>query len=257
VQIIGQKFKVTVVIKIFSNFNDLTRFAAEKFIEIGTDSIERRGKCSVALAGGSTPKALYKMLADDEFKDKIDWRKVYFFFGDERNVLPDDDESNFKMARENLLQPLNIDDKNIFRWQTELLDAKKIAEDYQKNIIEFYELKEDEFPRFDLILLGMGDDGHTASLFPFSQALGETKEIAVANSVEKLDTIRLTLTFPVINNAANVIFLVKGADKAETLREVLEGKNEPQKYPSQSVKPREGDLYWLIESEAARLLTEI
>lgn len=256
-QIFRQKFKVTIMIKIFSNFKELTRFAAEKFIEIGNDSIEQRGRFSVALAGGSTPKALYQMLAGDEFKNNIDWGKVYFFFGDERNVAPENDESNFKMARENLLQPLTIADKNIFRWQTELLDAQKIAENYRQTITEFYELNERGFPRFDLILLGMGDDGHTASLFPFSKALSETKEIAAANPVEKLETVRLTLTLPTINNAANVVFLVKGADKAETLREVLEGKREPQKYPSQSVAPREGNLYWLIESDAARLLNEI
>ncbi len=243
------------MIKIFSSFEELNFFAAEKFVEIANDSIDRSGKFSVALAGGSTPKSLYQTLSSENFKGKIDWSKVYFLFGDERNVSPDDEESNFKMANESLFEPLTISVENIFRWQTESKEADKIAADYENKIKSFFNLSADKFPRFDLILLGMGADGHTASLFPFSTALNESEKIAVANPVEKLDTARLTLTLPTINNAANVIFLVKGADKAETLRVVLEGDFEPEKYPSQSVKPQDGNLYWLIEREAARLLS--
>jgi 6-phosphogluconolactonase len=244
------------MIKIFPNFDELNFFAAEKFIAVGNEAIEQRGRFAVALAGGSTPKSVYQLLASKEFAGKINWKKVYFFFGDERNVLPDDQESNYKMARENLFRLLDIKEQNVFRWQTELIDAGKIAADYEQKIKNFFGLSADEFPRFDLILLGMGDDGHTASLFPFTTALDERKKIAVNNRVEKLNTDRLTLTFPAINNAANIMFLIKGADKAESLREVLEGKNfEPEKFPSQSVQPRDGDLYWLIEREAARLLS--
>jgi 6-phosphogluconolactonase len=275
------------MLKIFPNDEELNRFAAEKFIEIGSEAVEERGFFTVALAGGSTPKSLYRLLASEECRNHLDWSSVFFFFGDERNVAPDNEESNFRMANENLFLPLVlyrleqprlartsktprsptfmpprlVDSQQseplfgtIISWQTPG-DAGKIAAKYEKTIVNTFNLSENEFPRFDLILLGMGADGHTASLFPFSAALKETRKIAVANPVEKLNTIRLTLTFPVINNAANVIFLVKGADKAETLREVLEGKREPQKYPSQSVQPRDGDLYWLIESEAAGLLS--
>lgn len=240
--------------KIFSSFEELNFYAAEKFVEIANDSIARRGRFSVALAGGSTPKSLYQLLTSEEFVNKIDWEKVYFFFGDERNVTPDDEESNFRMASESFFKPLKIVGKNIFRWQTELKDARKTAADYEDKIKNFFNLSADEFPRFDLILLGMGADGHTASLFPFSKALNEIEKIAVANPVEKLDTTRLTLTQTTINNAANVFFLVRGADKAETLRAVLEGDFEPEKYPSQAVKLRDGNLYWLIDREAARLL---
>lgn len=242
------------MLKIFSSFEELNVFAAEKTVEIAKESIEKNGRFSVCLAGGSTPKSLYQLLASDEFIEKIDWKKVYFFFGDERNVLPDDKESNFKMANLSLLEPLKISDKNIFRWRTESVNAENVAVEYEKIIKDFFDLKENEMPRFDLILLGMGDDGHTASLFPLTEALKEAEKIAVANPVEKLDTTRLTLTYPAINNAANVMFLVKGADKAEILQTVLEGDFQPEKYPSQAVKPPDGNLYWLIEREAARLL---
>ena len=217
-------------------------------------AIKNNGRFAVALAGGSTPKALYRLLTTKEFSSQIDWHKVFFFFGDERNVAPDDEESNFRMANENLLEPLQIPAGNIFRWQTEIGDAEKTAENYQSALSNFFELPENDFPRFDLILLGMGDDGHTASLFPFSKALGETAKVAVANFVEKFDTTRLTLTFPVINNAANVVFLIGGTAKADALKEVLEGEPQPEKFPSQNVKPTNGDLFWLVDAPAARLL---
>jgi 6-phosphogluconolactonase len=239
------------MIKIFDDAEQLNRFAAEKFVDIADRAIEKNGSFAVALAGGSTPKTLYRLLASDEFKDKIDWTRVRFFFGDERNVLPNDAESNFRMAYENLFEPLKIPEINISRWQTELKDASLIAEAYEKTLSRFFKTN---LPHFDLILLGMGDDGHTASLFPFTEALNETEKVAVANPVEKLDTIRLTLTFPAINNARNVIFLVKGADKAETLRQVLQGEFQPGKYPSQNVKPINGNLLWLVDREAAGLL---
>lgn len=239
------------MIKVFPNIEELNNFAAEKFVEIANDAINsERNSFAVVLAGGSTPKSLYKLLSSEKFKDKIDWKKVFFFFGDERNVFPDSDESNFKMANENLFETLKVSQSNIFRWKTELLNVEIIAENYSESISKFLKLK-NEFPKFDLILLGMGADGHTASLFPFTDALRETVKIAIENYVEKLDSMRLTLTFPVINNARNIMFLVKGADKAETLRDVLEGEFQPEKLPSQSVKPTNGNLFWLCDGESA------
>ncbi|MGI8640221.1 MAG: 6-phosphogluconolactonase [Pyrinomonadaceae bacterium] len=242
------------MIKVFSNLDELDFFAAEKFIACGNRAIEQSGKFSVALAGGSTPKLLYRLLSSEQFKNKIDWRKVFFFFGDERNVSPENEDSNFLMANENLLKPLQIEAKNIFRWKTELINTEAIAENYAQKIKDFFNLSENEFPRFDLILLGMGDDGHTASLFPLTDALQETEKIVVSNRVEKLDTTRLTFTFPTINNSLNIIFLVGGAAKAETLQQVLEGEFQPEKYPSQAVKPRNGNLFWLIDEQAAKFL---
>lgn len=238
-------------IKIAQDLSELNILAAEKFVSIGNRAIETNGRFTVALAGGSTPKSLYQLLASDAYKNRIDWKQVFFFFGDERPVLPTDADSNFRMATENLLKPLQIAEENIFRWQTELKDA---AENYEKTIKEFFDLSETEFPRFDLILLGMGDDGHTASLFPFTKALTETSRIAVENWIEKLETNRLTLTFPTINNASNIIFLIIGASKAEVLHEVLEGEFKGEKLPSQNVKPTNGNLFWLIDTDSARFL---
>lgn len=242
------------MVKIFANITELNDFAFEKFVEIANEAIESRGLFTVALAGGSTPKSLYRLLSSVKPKDEIDWSRVFFFFGDERNVLPDDEESNFKMAHENLFAPLEIDINNIFPWLTGSETPEITAEIYQGEIQRFFDLGENEFPIFDLILLGMGADGHTASLFPFTKALSETEKIAVANPVEKLKTTRLTLTFPTINNARNVVFLVAGEDKAETLREVLEGEFQPEKLPSQNVKPENGNLYWLLDENVAKLL---
>ncbi len=254
--------------KIFSDIANLTRFAAESFVEIGSRAIEEKGWFAVALSGGSTPKALYQLLASESFKNKIDWTKVFFFFGDERRVPPDDEESNFRMANENFFQLLRIPDENIFRWQTELGNAGKIAADYEQRIENFFELdvkppahaggSDKKSPRFDLILLGMGTDGHTASLFPFTEAVKtgcvSGRSTVAVNYVEKLGETRFTMTFPVINNAANIIFLITGAEKAETLKEVLEGEYNPEKFPAQKVKPTNGNLLWLVDAEAARLL---
>lgn len=242
-------------ILIFQNLEELNDFAAEKFVEIGAKALENHDRFTVALAGGSTPKRLYQLLSSDNFRNKIDWSKVLFFFGDERNVSPDSEDSNYRMANGNLFKRLQTDSKNIFPWKTEIQNASKTAEDYEKTIKEIFELKEKEFPRFDLILLGMGADGHTASLFPSTEALQETEKIAAANPVEKLQTTRLTLTFPVINNAANVMFLVAGEEKAETLKQILEGDFQPEKLPSQNVNPADGNLFWLLDEKAAKLLT--
>lgn len=245
------------MIKIFPNIEELNNFAAEKFVEIAVAAIEKRGKFTVALAGGSTPKSLYKLLAGEKFKDKIDWESVFFFFGDERNVPPDNAESNYKTALENLFETLQIRDLNILEWNTEPPNnAGKSADWYEETLSNFFTLDPEinKFPRFDLILLGMGADGHTASLFPHTKALHETERLAVANHVQKLNDWRLTLTFPVINNAANVMFLVSGEEKAEALREILQGDFQPDKFPAQKVKLNDGNLLWLADSNAARLL---
>ena len=250
------------MIKIFDKTELLNDFAATQTVETARVSIRSKGNFTIALAGGTTPKALYQLLGSEKFKKEIDWRQTYFFFGDERNVPPAANESNFRMANENLFTPLKIADENIFRWKTERQDAEIIASNYELTIRDFFDSKREmmddsdkiEFPRFDLILLGMGNDGHTASLFPFTNALAEKEKIAVANLVEKLGTTRLTLTFPIINNSRNVIFLVNGTDKAEALRAVTQGEFQPELFPAQNVKPIDGSLYWLVDKDAARLL---
>ncbi len=252
-------------IEIFPDLSEISRVAAEKFISIGNRACKQNGKFTVALAGGSTPKSLYRLLTTDNFKKQINWSKVFFFFGDERNVLPVAEDSNFRMANENLLKPLQISENQIFRWQTQIGDAVKIAEDYEERIKDFFRLRRNSsasaagdsdllLPRFDLVLLGMGDDGHTASLFPFTDALRERKKIAVANCVEKLNTVRLTLTFSAINNASNIMFLINGEEKAKVLRAVLEGEFKPEEFPSQNIKPANGNLFWLLDEKAAQKL---
>ncbi|MGI8470463.1 MAG: 6-phosphogluconolactonase [Pyrinomonadaceae bacterium] len=243
-------------IKIFADVEDLNEFAANEFVCLCNESIAERGIFTVALSGGSTPKKLNTLLASDEFRSKIEWRKIQFFFGDERCVPPDSEESNYRMADETLFSKLEIPPANIHRFLTETGDAKTVAEKMQGEIKAFFKLEENEFPRFDLIFLGMGADGHTASLFPETSALKDEERIVAENYVPKFETFRLTFTFPTINNSRNVIFLVAGEDKAEAAREVLEGEYNPQKSPSQKVKPKSGKLLFLLDEKAARLISK-
>ena len=258
-------------IKIFPNIDALNDFAADKFIELAADSMERDGIFKVALAGGSTPKSLYRLLASEKIRDKVFWKAVHFYFGDERNVPPTRAESNFRMANESLFAPLQIPELNINRWITEYINPERIVREYERRLRFAFTLAgnrsasnsfepnsgaDDSFPRFDLILLGMGGDGHTASLFPFTKALHETDKAASANYVEKLSDWRFTFTYRTINNARNVMFLVSGAEKAETLKAVLEGEFEPEKLPSQNVKPENGNLFWLVDEPAASYLSK-
>lgn len=226
---------------------NISQLVAEKFVEIAKDSIDKRGVFTVALSGGSTPKKLYALLATEPFRSQIEWQKIQFFFGDERFVPKDSEESNYRMANEALFSKVEIPTKNIHRFVTENGDAKTVAEAMENEIQSVFDLKENEFPNFDLVFLGMGGDGHTASLFPETTALKEKKRIVVENYVPKFETYRLTFTFPTINNARNIIFLIAGADKAETLHEVLAGKFQPEKFPSQMVNPIDGNLLILTD----------
>lgn len=238
-------------IKIFSSVEDLNETAANEFVRLCKQSVAERGQFIVALSGGSTPKKLNALLASDAFRSKIDWKKIHFFFGDERNVPPNSDESNFRMANETLFSKLEIAKENIHRFLTEAGDAKAVAEKMASEVRSFFGLAENDFPQFDLVFLGMGDDGHTASLFPGTAALHEEKKIVTENYVQKFDTNRLTFTYPAINNARNIIFLIAGEDKAVALHEVLEGDYNPEKYPSQKIKPGNGNLVFLLDEKAA------
>ena len=243
-------------ITVLNNLEELSRAAAEKFVELARSSIAANGSFTVALAGGSTPKKLYQLLVDENepFRAKVDWAKINFFWGDERCVAPDSDESNYRMANENLLKPLGISPMNIHRFKGEAA-AEVAAADYENFLRLFFNAPTGEFPRFDLILLGMGADGHTASLFPQTDILRETEKLVGAPFVEKFGTHRLTLTPKVINNAANIIFQVGGADKSDALREVLEGEKQPENFPSQIINPSSGKIYWFLDEAAAQSLT--
>lgn len=237
---------------IYDTPTELFEAAAHEFAASVTAAVKSRGKFTVALSGGSTPKALYSLLAEKR-ATALPWDKMYFFFGDERHVPPDDPESNYRMANEALLSRVPIPAGNVLRVPAEEKDAAKAAQAYEQGMKDFFAIKPGEFPRFDLVLLGVGPDGHTASLFPGSAALGERKRWVVANRVEKFKTDRITFTYPVINNAACVMFLSAGADKASILQEVLE--NPKAGLPSQAVQPVEGRLVWMIERAAAARLT--
>jgi len=239
-------------IRIFQDPQSLFQGAAEEFGSQATAAVRSRGRFTVALSGGSTPRSLYSLLAT---KASLPWDKIYFFFGDERHVPPDNPESNYRMAKESLLSKVPVPAENIFRVPAENPDANQAAEAYEQTLRRFFNTAPGSFPRFDLVLLGMGPDGHTASLFPGTAALQENARWFVSNWVEKFKTDRLTLTLPVLNSAAVVTFLVSGQDKAGVLKEVLEGKQPGELFPSKLVKPSNGEVIWMVDRAAAAQLS--
>lgn len=237
-------------VRVFPDADAVAREAAERFAAAAGEAIAARGRFTVALAGGSTPERLYRLLAAEPFRSRVAWDSVHVFFGDERTVPPDDPQSNYQMARLAMLDTLPIPSAQIHRMEGER-DPLAAATAYERAIRETFTLEPGQIPRFDLILLGMGPDGHTASLFPHSVALGNYTDIVVPNYVAKLETWRLTLTYPVLNAAARVLFLVGGADKAAALREVLRGEPNAAEYPSQGVLPTNGIVTFLLDEAVA------
>ena len=235
-------------VQVFDDAEAVARGAAERFVELGQAAIDARGCFSVGLAGGSTPKRTYELLASEAYREQLNWSKVHIFFGDERCVPPDHSESNYRMANEALISRVSIPPPNVHRING-LGDAVANASLYEDELRTFFNPA--SWPRFDLVLLGMGDDGHTASLFPGTKALAERQAWVVANWVEKVGAFRITLTAPAINHAANIAFLVTGATKAERLLEVLRGALDPEKLPSQLIQPLDGSLFWLVDKAAA------
>jgi 6-phosphogluconolactonase len=232
----------------------LFQAAANEFASRAIASVKTAGRFTVALAGGSTPKSFYSLLASND-RDRLPWDKMFFFWGDERHVPPDHPESNYRMACDALLSKVAVPAGNVFRIPAENPDANRAAEAYEQTLRDFFHPPAGTFPRFDLILLGMGPDGHAASLFPESKALHERSRLVVANWVEKFRTDRLTLTLPVLNQSSTVMFVVSGQDKAAALKEVLEGTQPPEFYPSKLVHPTNGDLVWLVDQSAASALS--
>ena len=219
--------------------------AAERVVRAADEAIVLAGRFSFVLAGGSTPKALYELLASGQYRDQIDWPHVEIYFGDERTVPPDHKDSNYGMASEAMLAKLPIPESRVYRMRGEI-DPEEAAKEYGLLLKEKFG---DGGP--DLVLLGMGDDGHTASLFPGTTALAETKHRAFANPVPKLNTTRLTMTAPFINRARKVLITVTDANKAQRLAEVLEGPRDPERLPVQLIQPQSGRLTWLVDSAAA------
>jgi 6-phosphogluconolactonase len=222
--------------------------AAVEFLQRARTAIQGSGRFTVALSGGSTPRNLYSLLAT---QSDVPWGQIRFFFSDERHVPPDSPDSNFRMADESLFSRAPIPQENIFRVPAEIPDADRAAQSYEQTLRQFFQLEEDDLPRFDLILLGLGPDGHTASLFPRTAALHEDERLVAANWVEQFKTWRITFTYPALNHAAAVLFMATGAEKQEALLQVLQGKPDLETYPAQGIKPTNGSLIWLVDQAAA------
>jgi 6-phosphogluconolactonase len=236
----------------------ITKRAADEFLKAVNEAIAEKDSFIVALAGGSTPKALYTMLVGDPaYSSKIPWAKLRFFFGDERHVPPDNSESNFHMASQTLFSKGLIKQEQISRIMGEYADTEKAALEYEQVLRAYFKLKDGEYPRFDLVLLGMGEEGHTLSLFPGTKALQPpANRIVVRNWVGKLYTERITLTAAAANQARRVIFSVSRADKALALKAVLEGPYEPEQLPAQFIQPVNGKLLWLVDKDAGSMLAK-
>jgi 6-phosphogluconolactonase len=240
----------SVEIRTLTTPQELFESAAEEVVHSAQEAVAERGRFAIALSGGSTPKSLFTLLASNA-KSSLPWDHMFFFWGDERHVPPTHADSNYRMAEEAMLSKIPVPAGNIFRVPAEKADAAEAAKAYDQTLQQFFGVQSGQAPRFDLILLGLGPDGHTASLFPATDALQEKSRLFVANWVEKLKTSRLTFTLPVLNAARCVAFLVSGTDKAPALKAVLEGDAPGEQYPAKMVHPSDGKLIWLIDRAAA------
>lgn len=257
---------VTTVIKVFPDLEAVSRHTASIFITLSAKRIASHGRFAAAIPGGSTPKKLFELLASEEYKNMVDWSRVHFFWTDERCVAKEDKESNYRLAFDLFLSKIPLPPENIHRIKGELSPVDG-AQDYENNLKIFF--GKSGPPAFDLIILGMGEDGHTASLFPDSDVLKETKRAAVAiqpvrknfsnglnmAEMEKPGIPRITLTLPVLNNASQIIFLVSGTSKAVVMKKILGDGIEKKQYPAGLVKPVHGNLLWLMDKEAGDRIT--
>ncbi|HLZ92255.1 MAG TPA: 6-phosphogluconolactonase [Candidatus Acidoferrum sp.] len=243
-------------VRILATLDAIAKRAAQELLRAATSAVAEKGSFTVALSGGSTPKALYSHLANDAaLRAQLPWDKMLVYFGDERSVSPDHPDSNFRMAAEAMLSRVPLKPEQVFRIKGEYKDTECAAQEYEQALRASFKIGKVRFPRFDLVLLGMGSEGHTASLFPGAKALHETKRMVVRTWVGKLYTERITLTAPAINNAARIMFMITGADKALALKGVLEGPHEPDQLPAQRIQPSNGQLLWLVDSVAGGMLS--
>ena len=243
-------------VRILKDAAAIARRAAEIFVARAQAAVSSNGSFNVALAGGSTPKLLYTLLATDpQLRASLPWDKMQLFFGDERHVGPNDPQSNFKMARDSMISKASLKPEQIHPMKGEYPDAEKAAREYEQELQTHFQVPAGQPPRFDLVLVGMGDEGHCLSLFPGTKALHPEGRTVVRNWVGKLFTDRITITAPVANNAAMILFTVTGKEKALALKGVLEGPYEPEQLPSQLLQPTNGELLWLVDEAAGSMLT--
>jgi 6-phosphogluconolactonase len=242
---------------VYPDADTLAKAAGLDILRAAKQSVAERGVFTLALAGGSTPKKLYSLLASDPAFAEFPWQKTHFFFGDERHVPPADKDSNYLMVSTTLLTSGLVPAGHLHRVRAELPDANMAAADYDVELHSFFtpEMRLNGFPRFDVVLLGMGPDGHTASLFPGSKGLDEKERWVIANWVEKFKTNRITFTFPVLDAARAVYLLVAGGDKTDMIHEVLVTKRDQPAYPVQRVQLVDGAKFWLLDAAAAAKLS--
>lgn len=245
----GERGQVTVA----DSANEVAFLAVEEFAVTALRAMHRRSPAIVALSGGSTPKQMFELFKDPHFYRRLDWNGVHLFWGDERWVPIEDEASNAGEALRGFIEDVNVTEEHYHPWPTQLDDPADAAEAYEATV-RIVTGQMDDTPAFDLIFLGMGDDGHTASLFPGTGAIHEAERLCVANPVPKLDTTRLTFTPKLIDNAKEVIFLVTGGVKAEMLHKVLDGPIDVDTMPSQAIRPVDGRLRWLVDEAAAAAL---
>ena len=246
--------KKRVQVQVLSDLEKISHKAAEMFVNISGSCIASRRKFSAALSGGPTPRRLYILLSSDRYRNQVHWPSIHFFWVDERCVPKEHEESNFKTAFDTLLSKVPIPDENIHRIRGEE-DPERGARDYEEDVRKFFEMA--GLPVFDLVILGMGADGHTASLFPGSKSLDERVRLALPVYLEKPNWNRITLTLPVLNNAAQVIFLVAGQSKADMVWEILGGSQKKDRYPAGRINSVHRSITWLIDQGAARKLKGI
>ncbi len=243
-------------ITICKDMETLGKEAAKMFAQLADQYVTRKGRFTVALSGGSTPRSLYKYLCLPPIRSQVPWGGIHIFWGDERLVPPDHPDSNFGMANEIFLPKVPIPDENIFAMPMNETDPHHAAEIYEAAIHDCFDPEDDEIPAFDLILLGLGADGHTASLFPGTSALDEEEAWVAANYVPKLDKTRLTLTFPIINQARNILFLAAGKEKAPVIQALLSPGQNTSNYPAARVKPAKGKRFFMLDEDAASDLSK-
>jgi 6-phosphogluconolactonase len=241
------------LIEIFPSPADMTRAAAHLFAAKAAEAASAQGRFTAALSGGKTPTALYDLLAKAPFASQIPWASVHLFWGDERCVPPDHADSNYRMTKELLLDRVPIPPANVHRMPGEM-DPIEAAARYEEELREFFAPHRAGFPVFDFILLGLGEDGHTASLFPGTRAIRESARWVLGHNVDAQKGWRITLTPPAINATRKVVFIVAGAGKASVLRDILEGPYQPDFLPAQIIRPNGGELLWMLDSDAAALL---
>ncbi|WP_162053151.1 6-phosphogluconolactonase [Pontibacter pamirensis] len=241
------------MVKIFEDEAQLSKAAAELFIQKAQEAVKQHGLFTVALTGGSSPVQLYTLLAQLPYREQVPWEKMFVFWGDERWVPLTANENNARMAMEILLNKVPVPEDQVYPMYEEDTEPEAFAQQYEQLLQQHFNKQP---PQFDLILLGMGDDGHTASLFPGTEVLQETSRLVQAYYLKPQSMHRITLTAPLINQAKTICFLTFGSKKAPALQQVLEGERNPEKYPSQLIQPKQGELIWFVDESAASLLTK-